>query len=108
MPEWSNGPVSKSGVCHRTEGSNPSLSLKQIRNPLWVPYLFHRVVLPNPRRGFDKTRESEANIAGFEIAVYDRNPEGDERNEVSPSSNPSLSFETKSEAVRLRFLFQVK
>lgn len=40
MPEWSNGPVSKSGVCHRTEGSNPSLSLKQIRNPLWVPYLF--------------------------------------------------------------------
>ena len=26
MPEWSIGPVSKTGVCHRTEGSNPSLS----------------------------------------------------------------------------------
>lgn len=33
MPEWSNGPVSKSGVCHRTEGSNPSLSLKQKAEP---------------------------------------------------------------------------
>ena len=34
MPEWSNGPVSKSGVCHRTEGSNPSLSLKRKGSPL--------------------------------------------------------------------------
>ncbi len=81
MPEWSNGPVSKSGVCHRTEGSNPSLSLKQIRNPLWVPYLFHRVVFPNPRRGFDKLAESEANTGEFGITATGRNPKGGEGTE---------------------------
>ncbi len=82
MPEWSNGPVSKSGVCHRTEGSNPSLSLKQ-KGPLWGTFLFHRKKESNPRRGFDKTRKSEANTAGFEIAVEDRNPKGYKRNEMS-------------------------
>lgn len=76
MPEWSNGPVSKSGVCHRTEGSNPSLSFETNKEPL-VGSLFVSVEWnkdENPRRGFDKTRESEANTAGFEIAAPGRNP----------------------------------
>lgn len=30
----------------------------------------------NPRRGFDKTRESGANRAGFEITASGRNPKG--------------------------------
>jgi hypothetical protein len=46
----------------------------------------------NPRRGFDKTRESGANGAGFEITASGRNPEGDMRNEVSLSSTPSFSL----------------
>ncbi|WP_256374663.1 hypothetical protein [Fibrobacter sp. UWH4] len=38
--------------------------------------MFHRKKESNPRRGFGKTRKSEANTAGFEIAVEDRNPKG--------------------------------
>ena len=54
MPEWSNGPVSKSGVCHRTEGSNPSLSLKQKAKPFGFAFCFKgKCEFGNPRRGFD-------------------------------------------------------
>ena len=40
MPEWSNGPVSKSGVCHRTEGSNPSLSFETKSEAVRLRFLF--------------------------------------------------------------------
>ena len=58
MPEWSIGPVSKSGVCHRTEGSNPSLSLKRKGTPCGFLFVSIRDT-PNPRRGLDKRPRNE-------------------------------------------------
>ena len=57
----------------------------------------------NPRRGFDKTRESEANTAGFEITASGRNPKGKMWNEVNILSNPSLSLEWGMKAKRSEF-----
>ena len=55
MPEWSNGPVSKSGVCHRTEGSNPSLSFETKSEAEKASFFVssEKLVDENPRRGFD-------------------------------------------------------
>ena len=41
VPEWSNGPDSKSGVrLHRTVGSNPTLSAKMRKGPFVGPFAF--------------------------------------------------------------------
>jgi hypothetical protein len=61
----------------------------------------------NPRRGFDKTRKSEANTAGFEIAVEDRNPKGYKRNEMSLLSNPSLSLKRKGSPLGALFVLML-
>ena len=92
MPEWSNGPVSKSGVCHRTEGSNPSLSLKQKAKPQGFAFCFNRMnVMRTLGRGFDWPRESEANTARSRITAFGRNPKGGEGNVVDRAV-PSLSL----------------
>ena len=74
MSEWSNEPASKTGVCYRTEGSNPSLSSEQNEHPLRVLILFMASRDEKPRRGFDKTRESEANKASFALLAKGQNP----------------------------------
>ena len=116
MPEWSNGPVSKSGVCHRTEGSNPSLSLKQKAKPQGFAFCFSR---NKPMRtlaegSIDRARAKRTQRG--QGLRRSRNPEGNWRKEVSKLSHPSLvlregrvaelSHPSLKEAARLRFLFQ--
>ena len=76
MPEWSIGPVSKSGDCHRSEGSNPSLSLKQERG-LMASFLFHRAMVRTLGEGSTKSAENEVNKADFGITANGRNLKGD-------------------------------
>ena len=41
VPEWSNGPDSKSGVrFSRTVGSNPTLSARKMKGPFTGPFVF--------------------------------------------------------------------
>ena len=54
-----------------------SLSLLETNKEPLVGSLFvsrEKTVDENPRRGFDKTHESEANMVGFEITATGRNP----------------------------------
>ncbi len=116
MPEWSNGPVSKSGVCHRTEGSNPSLSLKQKAKPQGFAFCFNRMnVMRTLAEGSIDRARAKRTQRGQGLR-RSRNPEGNWRNEVSKLSHPSLvlregrmvelSHPSLKEAARLRFLFQ--
>ena len=49
MPEWSIGPVSKSGDCHRSEGSNPSLSLKKVESLVGSTFFIGQRLEPSER-----------------------------------------------------------
>ena len=109
MPEWSIGPVSKSGDCHRSEGSNPSLSLKQERG-LMASFLFHRAMVRTLGEGSTKSAENEVNKADFGITAKGRNLEGKGRAPrglcpipLSPSISLPLSY-TLGE----RFSFHIK
>ena len=134
MPEWSNGPVSKSGVCHRTEGSNPSLSLKQKAKPQGFAFCFTRKLamrtlgegsidrarakrtqrgqgLRPPavtRRARCETKWASCPIplSYWErgVSCIEREGNAGEGNEVTESSNPSLVLREESFSPRRRAL----
>ena len=57
VPEWSNGPDSKSGVrLYRTVGSNPTLSARQIKMGPSGPFLFG---LPSVVAGENPVRQAQ-------------------------------------------------
>lgn len=80
LPEWSIGPVSKSGVCHRTEGSNPSPSFENEKAPIGA-FLFSRARDSEPSQRVRLTARERSELSAVKDSAKP-NLEGYDRNEV--------------------------